>query len=387
MMSGGVDSSVAASLLVKQGHNVTGVFMKCWSLEQLAKLGIPADLYGCFWEDDARDAQLVADKLGIPFEVWDLQDEYMDKVVTYMVQEYKVGRTPNPDVMCNSTIKFGVFYSAALQRGAEYVATGHYAQRGMYQAQDASFSVIQKGADATKDQAYFLWRVQPERIPWMLFPLQQFASKQAVRNYATEHALVTAHKPDSQGLCFIGSTPLRDMLSHVHGTAPGDIVTTNWEHASAAKKLTKKDKQQFERDGYVTIGQHPGAALYTIGQRNQLGLSGGPWFVLRNDVAHNRLYVQHGTQQQVLQCQDITISDCVFHVPLQAWPRDATGRIRVESQIRYHGTIIACTVTQQSDTNPITLHIHTDTPHTAVAPGQGLVIYDANIMLGGGVIV
>jgi len=386
MMSGGVDSSVAASLLVNQGYQVTGVFMKCWSLEQLDKLKIPRDLYGCFWEDDARDAELVAKKLNIPFEIWDLQEEYMQKVVNYMVCEYKIGRTPNPDVMCNSTIKFGIFYKKAKSLGADFVATGHYASKQNYKNNPA----IAKGKDAAKDQSYFLWKISSEVISDILFPLEIFNTKQEVRKYAEENNLITAKKPDSQGLCFIGSTPLRHMLSSIYGTKNGQIVTNNFEQAKNAKQLTKKDKKEFDNFGYVTIGSHPGASLYTIGQRNNLGLSGGPWFVVKTDVVKNIVFVNHQQDAEILLQNTIFIKDICLQVPFSSLKIEEDGLLHCQCQIRYHGTLVDCTIDFETENNkflsPKSAIVMCHKPVQAVAYGQSLVFYDQEFMLGGGVI-
>jgi len=384
MVSGGVDSSVAAALLKDEGYDVTAIFMKCWSLSQLEKLGVSPDLYGCFWEDDAKDAEVVAKKIGIPFEIWDFQDEYFEKVVNYMVEEYKMGRTPNPDVMCNSTIKFGIFFEKAKQRGADFVATGHYAGRSTYHG----YEVITKGKDEKKDQSYFLWRVSQEKIPSILFPLSQFEHKSEVRNIAEQKGLITAKKPDSQGLCFIGTTPLREMLTQVFGKKSGEIVTANWEKAAGAKRLTKKDTLQFNKTGYVTIGQHDGAALYTIGQRNNLKLGGGPWFVYQNDVLNNRVVVQHGEQKNSLLASEIIINNINLHIPFSSLKLDKNGLFHCEGQIRYHGEMVACAIHFLTDENGLanSAKVTCKTPVHSVANGQGFVFYDGEVMLGGGVI-
>ena len=349
MLSGGVDSSVTAAVLKEQGYHVVGVFMKCWSLEQLDALGVSKDLYGCFWEEDAADARAVANTLEIPFYTWNFEEEYKQGVVDYMVAEYRAGRTPNPDVMCNSVIKFGVFYERAMKLGADYVATGHYAR-----VRETEYgSRIFRGRDQAKDQSYFVWRIPRQYLPRVLMPIGEFDSKAQVRAKAEEYGLLTATKKDSQGLCFVGTTPVRELLLQTIGERVGEIVN------------------------YTTgevLGPHRGAFQYTIGQRQNLGLAGGPWFVHSIDVKTNRVYVVHVQAQEALYRSSFRVS--------RAW-LDRVGEADV--QIRYRQMAKPGTI-RSANTDKETLEVVFEEPQRAIARGQSVVFYDNEQMLGGGFI-
>lgn len=394
MMSGGVDSSVAAACLVEQGYDVKGVFMKCWSLDALEKLGVSKDLYGCFWEDDAQDAQLVAKKLGIPFEIWDFQGEYRQKVVDYMIREYRSGRTPNPDVMCNSTIKFGIFYKKAIELGADFVATGHYARmvkienlklkneseffvvssslisdatRQVRESLYSNTKLIARGLDSNKDQSYFIWGIKKEQLDHILFPVGEFESKSKVREKAEQLDLITAKKPDSQGLCFIGQTPLRELLLQTLGEKDGDIV---------------------DGSGRV-LGRHRGSYLYTVGQREKLGLSGGPWFVTNIDIDKNEVVVSHQDELKPLFSSQLVARDLNWFVDytktvIQANLDEPIPSLilHCQAQIRYRQIPEKCIVEIFSDHAKVKFK----SPVRAVAKGQSIVFYDGDIILGGGVI-
>lgn len=413
MMSGGVDSSVAALDLKEQGYDVIGVFMKCWSIERLRELGVDDALYGCYWEEDSNDAQLVAHTLGIPFFVWDFEAEYKRAVVDYMIEEYKSGRTPNPDVMCNSMIKFGIFFDRAMQLGADYVATGHYARirefrvRGdaseisdesKHNKEDLRYSntihsdnsrlYIARGKDMNKDQSYFLNRVAANRVDKILFPVGEYESKAEVRARALAYSLITADKKDSQGLCFIGETPLRELLLQTLGEVEGDIMSL---------------------DGHV-LGRHPGAVLYTIGQRNKLGLAGGPWYVHHIDVKENRVYVAHETQSKELLGSEILATDCNYYCTPQelaylSKTHQLTGQIRyrqdaeplhiVNIEQMYSignsgndndGFDVAVEDHDSIPQSLDTMHIRFDRPIKAISAGQSVVIYADTIMVASGII-
>ncbi|GAB4148212.1 MAG: tRNA 2-thiouridine(34) synthase MnmA [Patescibacteria group bacterium] len=361
MMSGGVDSSVAAAVLQEQGYEVIGVFMKCWSIEQLESLGAEKSLYGCFWEEDVEDARLVAGRLNIPFYVWDFEKEYKNGVVDYMLREYASGRTPNPDVMCNSTIKFGIFYQRAMELGADFVATGHYAKRqdlvdfANYYLKDNNETGIGRGKDANKDQSYFLWRLPAQVVSKTLFPIGEFETKQAVRLKAESLNLITAAKKDSQGLCFIGETPLRDLLLQTLGSKQGQIL---------------------DMHGKV-LGQHPGAYLYTVGQRTGLGLSGGPWFVVETDITQNLVKVAHQSEESYLFKSELQVSDLNWLVNLPS------SSFKAQAQIRYRQKAVDCKVEIKPNNSA---DIVFDEPVRAVSKGQSIVFYDNELMLGGGVI-
>lgn len=359
MLSGGVDSSTTASYLVDNGYEVIAVFMKCWSRDQLEIMGLSQDLYACLWEDDLEDAKLVAQKLKIPFEVWDFQDQYRQKVIEYMLSEYRLGRTPNPDVMCNSTIKFGMFFDKAIANGADFVASGHYARISNYtstNAQNPSSQIcIARGLDTNKDQSYFLWRIQKSHLSKVLFPIGEFENKQQVRSYASQNDLITATKKDSQGLCFVGKTPLRELLLESIGHKDGQILSTTGQ----------------------ILGTHPGSYLYTIGQREKLGLSGGPWFVSKIDIAKNQVIVSHVDNIQDLYHSRLEITDLnwqAFNTPQQ--------KFECLAQIRYRQQPEPCTVEIISDRLTVTF----DKPIKSPSVGQSIVFYEDQIMLGGGII-
>ncbi len=376
MMSGGVDSSVAAADLVDQGHEVIGVFMKCWSIEQLESLGADKSLYGCFWEDDVTDARLVAAKLKIPFYVWDFQAEYKAGVVDYMLFEYQNGRTPNPDVMCNSIVKFGIFYQRAMELGADFVATGHYAKIAQFsdfleplteseivgntlnsELWTKSQKYIVRGRDSGKDQSYFLWRVKSAQIQKSLFPIGEYQSKAEVRVRAESLGLITASKPDSQGLCFIGETPLRELLLQTLGQKNGEIL---------------------DESGRV-LGVHPGAFLFTIGQRSGLGLSGGPWFVVSLDMAQNQVIVARAGQDESLLGTKLLAKELNWQISAA----QNLTKFSCQTQIRYRQDAVDCTVEILENGN---IEVGFTEPIRAISPGQSIVLYHGEIMLGGGVI-
>lgn len=347
MMSGGVDSSVAAAVLKDQGYDVVGIFIKCWSIESLKQMGVSDDLYGCFWEEDSTDARLVADSLDIPFYVWDFEEEYKKGVVDYMISEYKAGRTPNPDVMCNSTIKFGIFYEKAMNLGADFVATGHYAR--------SYNGCLYRGKDEKKDQSYFVWRIRKDQLKHILMPIGEFDTKAQVREVARKYNLMTAGKPDSQGLCFIGETPVRQLLLQTLGEKEGDIV-----------------------DIYGKIlGKHNGAFQYTIGQRHQLGLAGGPWFVQSIDIDKNIVFVAHESDQKSLYSESLIAKNNNYFQDL------SEDKIYIfTAQIRYRQDAQQCSIVRRGNE----LLISFAEPIRAVSKGQSVVIYDEDRIIAGGII-
>jgi tRNA-uridine 2-sulfurtransferase len=367
MMSGGVDSSVAAYLLKSNpNYDVYGVFMKCWSLEKLREKGFADSVYACNWEEDVIDAKMVADKLNIPFEVWDFQDEYSDKVIDYMIEEYSLGRTPNPDVMCNSVVKFGVFYNKAMSMGADYVATGHYARI----IKEGGQSYIAKAFDTIKDQSYFLWKIEAERLNKTIFPIGEIHNKAEVRKIAIDQGLLTANKKDSQGLCFVGKSSLKDMLTQRLGIRVGNIITDNIDAASNAIKINNKQKQEYAETGFVTIGNHQGAYLFTIGQRENLYLSGGPWYVSKVDVNKNIVYVMHNDTKQGMELESFKIESIN-----QFQTIDSNKTYNCIT--RYNQTPIECKV----EGNIVTLM-----NSSTIASGQSFVCYDQDTMVLGGII-
>lgn len=338
-MSGGVDSSLTAALLVEQGFDVTGVYMKNWT----------QDLPGmkCPWADDLADAKRVAVQLGIDFKVFDFENEYKHKVVDYMIDEYKNGRTPNPDIMCNQEVKFKLFLEAALEDGADMIATGHYAR--------VKDGVLLQAADANKDQTYFLYRVTGTALAKTLFPLGEF-TKPTVRKMAQEQGLYTAAKKDSQGICFVGKVGIREFLSQYVEQQPGKIID-----ARSGKEL----------------GMHDGAIFYTLGQRHGLDIGGGlPYYVVGKDMAKNEVYVTTDLNDGALWKDGIQLANVHW---INDQPPAGTYHIR----IRHRAPLVAGMLTYEGGDVTLTLHDE----QRAIASGQSVVIYDDQICLGGGIII
>jgi tRNA-uridine 2-sulfurtransferase len=338
-MSGGVDSSLTAALLVEQGYDVTGVYMKNWS----------QDLPGvkCPWADDLADAKRVAVQLGIDFKVFDFESQYKQKVVDYMIDEYKAGRTPNPDIMCNQEVKFKLFLDAAIADGADMIATGHYAQ--------VRDSLLLRAVDDNKDQTYFLYRVTGAAMSKTLFPIGSFTKPQ-VRVMAEKRGLTTAIKKDSQGICFVGQVGIREFLSMYVDLKPGKII----------------DK----RSGAV-LGHHDGAIFYTLGQRHGLELGGGlPYYVVGKDMDKNEVYV-------TTDLNDGTLWHDTVQLHSVHWINEAPKNGRYQIRSRHRAPLVPAEIAVDGDSVSLKL---TD-PQRAFAPGQSVVIYDDQICLGGGIII
>jgi tRNA-specific 2-thiouridylase len=338
-MSGGVDSSLSAALLKEQGYDVTGVYMKNWT----------QDLPGmrCPWADDLADAKRVAVQLGIDFKVFDFENEYKHKVVDYMIEEYKLGRTPNPDIMCNQEVKFKLFLEAALEDGADMIATGHYAQveRGL----------LKQAIDTNKDQTYFLYRVKGEALAKTLFPLGGF-TKPEVREMAKARGLFTAGKKDSQGICFVGKIGIREFLSQYVEQKPGKIIDK------------KTDKE---------LGVHDGAIFYTLGQRHGLEIGGGlPYYVVGKSMEKNEVYVTTDLQDDTLWKKEVQLSSVHW---INDIPAEGTYAIRV----RHRAPLVKAVLKYQAD-GMATLTL--DDPERAVTAGQSIVVYDEAVCLGGGIV-
>ena len=334
-MSGGVDSSVAAALLVEQGYEVTGVYMKNWS----------QDLPGmkCPWADDLADAKRVAVQLGIDFLVYDFESEYRERVVQYMVDAYKEGRTPNPDIMCNQEVKFKLFLEAALTGGADYIAMGHYART------DAGRLLSAK--DENKDQTYFLYRVSKGALLKTILPLGDY-TKQEVREMAKERKLYTAQKKESMGVCFVGQVSMRDFLSQYITTKSGDIV---------------------EKETNKVIGKHDGALFYTLGQRHGLIVGGGlPYYVVGKSMDKNEVYVSSDLNNQAMWRQEIELG--AIH-----WIGDNQGDGDYHVRIRHR----APKVKARLDKN----RLYMSEAQRAPASGQSAVLYLGEECVGGGIII
>lgn len=291
-LSGGVDSSVAAYLLKEQGYEVIGMFMKNWHDESVTLSD------ECPWIDDSNDALLIANQLGIPYQVIDLSKEYKERIVNYMFNEYEAGRTPNPDVLCNREIKFDAFLKAALELGADYVATGHYCRRK--DNNDGSVSLL-SGKDKNKDQSYFLCQLDQEQLQKTLFPIGEL-QKEEVRAIAKENNLITADKKDSQGLCFVGKISLPEFLQQKLTVKPGEIIEipNDLEQLEEYHKIEKTIDQiealstpfSFRKEYGIKVGEHQGAHFYTIGQRKGLNIGGrpNPSFVVQIDTKNNIVF-------------------------------------------------------------------------------------------------
>ena len=340
-MSGGVDSSVTAALLVQAGHDVTGVYMKNWS----------QDLPGmvCPWKDDYQDAKRVAVQLGIPFKMYDFETEYRQRVVDYMLDGYRKGLTPNPDIMCNQEVKFKLFLDTALADGADMIATGHYARThdgGLYTA-----------ANAEKDQTYFLYRVTEDALKHSLMPIGDYETKQQVRAEATRLGLATAQKKDSQGICFVGKVGIKDFLLHELGEQKHGII--------------------FDQNG-VRVGEHDGAIFYTIGQRQGLGVGGGlPYYVTGKDMVKNEVYVTTNLQDGSLWRQSLSLTE--LHWINESPEIGKTYQVRT----RYRADLVECTI---DDANGV-FEVKLAQDIRAITPGQSAVFYDGNHVLGGGIVI
>jgi tRNA-specific 2-thiouridylase len=348
-MSGGVDSSVTALLLKQQGYEVIGLFMKNWEDDD--------DSEYCSSRQDLIDAVSVADTIGIPIEAVNFAKEYKDRVFSYFLREYEAGRTPNPDILCNSEIKFKAFLDHAIRLGAEKIATGHYAG---VREQDGLFQLL-KASDASKDQSYFLHRLNQQQLSKAMFPLNNIP-KSKVREIAHQHRLSNAAKKDSTGICFIGERPFREFLNRYLPTKPGDMVTP---------------------EGRV-MGQHMGLSFYTYGQRQGLGIGGGkdssgePWFVASKDMAHNRLIVVQGHDHPLLLNPELDALDMHW---ISGTAADATRAYAAKT--RYRQEEASCRIAQSGERG---VHFTFDEAQWAVTPGQSVVIYDGDICLGGGII-
>ncbi|HRH22100.1 MAG TPA: tRNA 2-thiouridine(34) synthase MnmA [bacterium] len=342
-LSGGVDSSVTAALLVQAGYDVTGVFMQNWS----------ADFAGCCnLAADTADARAVADQLNIPFYVWNFEAEYKAKVLDYFFAEYEAGRTPNPDVMCNREIKFKLFLDRALKLGADLVATGHYAQV----IEDKGIFKLKKGIDPSKDQSYFLCRLGQHELSHALFPLGAMP-KSEVRKLALDFKLPTATKKDSQGICFVGKIDIKEFLRTRIKQVPGEIIN---------------------HDGEV-LGEHVGLPFYTIGQREGIGnLAGGPYYVVDKNLSTNQLLVSSDPFDELLWRNGCIINDLSWVSQALELPAE------VEVVIRYHHEPISATLKLDTAGEII---VNFADKQRAVTPGQLAVIFIGEELIGAGVIV
>jgi len=339
-MSGGVDSSVAALLLQKSGFNLVGCYIKGW---------YPPGVV-CSWKEDRRDAMRVCASLGIPFITVDAEKEYKKEVVDYMISEYKAGRTPNPDIMCNKSVKFGVFLKKALAMGADYIATGHYVRK-------LKNNALAIAKDLNKDQSYFLWTLTQEQLKHCLFPLGDLL-KSEVRKIAKKNGLATAEKEESQGVCFIGEFNMEDFL----------------------KKYIKQKKGKVVTAGGKIIGEHNGLAFYTIGQRHGFGFGGGeggPYYIVEKDFKNNRLIAAEKKDEKKFSRKEVVVENANW---ISAIPKKGK---KYQARIRYRQPLEEC---EAAEISKDSTKIIFKNSQRAVTPGQSLVIYDGEKMIGGGII-
>ena len=387
-LSGGVDSSVAAYLLLQQGYEVIGLFMKNWHDDSVTISN------ECPWLEDSNDALLVAEKLGIPFQTVDLSEAYKEKIVDYMFNEYEKGRTPNPDVLCNREIKFDVFMKIALRLGADYVATGHYCRKGELEVEGEKKFQLLAGIDKNKDQSYFLCQLSQDQLSKSLFPIGEL-TKPEVRQIATQLDLVTAEKRDSQGLCFIGKVRLPEFLQQKLQPKEGLIIQIDKDNSVynslAITELSLEDdlKSKSKKINYTpemgkVVGKHQGAHYFTIGQRKGLHVGGTtePLFIIATDVETNTIYTGLGSQHPGLFKSALFIEKSEIH-----WIReDLTLKIgeskQVMARIRYRQELQKATLYQFEKG----MYVDFNLPQSAITQGQFVAWYEANELIGSGVI-
>ncbi|MFC7372750.1 tRNA 2-thiouridine(34) synthase MnmA [Fictibacillus iocasae] len=344
-MSGGVDSSVAALLLKQAGYDVIGIFMKNW--DDTDEFGV------CTATEDYNDVIAVCNQIGIPYYAVNFEKEYWDKVFTYFLEEYKAGRTPNPDVMCNKEIKFKAFLDHALALGADFVATGHYA-RAAFNGEEVQ---MLRGVDTNKDQTYFLNQLSQEQMARVMFPIGEL-TKPELRRIAQEAGLATASKKDSTGICFIGERDFKEFLSNYLPAKPGEMQTLEGE----------------------VKGKHDGLMYYTIGQRHGLGIggSGDPWFVVGKNLEQNVLYVEQGFHHDALYSESLTAVK-----PSWVSGKEVPSEFKCTAKFRYRQPDMGVTVKVNEEK---TLTVVFDEPQRAITPGQAVVFYNGDICLGGATI-
>jgi tRNA-uridine 2-sulfurtransferase len=387
-LSGGVDSSVAAYLLQQQGYDVIGLFMKNWHDDSVT---ISND---CPWLEDSNDALLVAEKLGIPFQTVDLSEEYKEKIVDYMFNEYEKGRTPNPDVLCNREIKFDVFMKIALSLGADYVATGHYCRKGEIEVNGQRVFQLLAGADNNKDQSYFLCQLSQEQLAKALFPIGEL-TKPEVRELATQLDLVTAEKRDSQGLCFIGKVRLPEFLQQKLQAKEGQIIQIDKNipeyNYIKQKGLSLKEELLFDsrKIAYTpgmgkVVGKHQGAHYFTIGQRKGLNVGGttDPLFIIATNVDTNTIYTGLGSEHPGLFKSALFIEKSEVH-----WIRTdlalANGEsMEVKARIRYRQPLQKANLYQFENG----MYVAFEEPQSAITEGQFVAWYLGDELVGSGVI-
>ena len=387
-LSGGVDSSVTAHLLKEQGFDVIGLFMKNWHDDSVTISN------ECPWLEDSNDAMIVAEKLGIPFQVVDLSEQYKERIVDYMFDEYRKGRTPNPDVLCNREIKFDVFMDIALKLGAEYVATGHYCRKGEEIIDGKPVYKLLAGKDTNKDQSYFLCQLSQEQLTKALFPIGEL-TKQEVRKIAKEAALITAEKKDSQGLCFIGKVRLPEFLQQKLAPKEGAIVTIPVDFSQYTKSTPNFENKEAELAYFSTkfsyqkedgkfVGMHQGAHYFTKGQRKGLNVGGTKeaLYVLETDVVENIIYTGEGKNHQGLYRNVLFVSNEEIHWIREDLALNIGENMQVEARIRYRQTLEKATLHKVENG----LYVEFEKKQSAIQEGQFVAWYQYEELLGSGVI-
>lgn len=388
-LSGGVDSSVAAHLLLERGYEVVGVFMRNWHDESVTINN------ECPWIDDSNDAMLAADHLGIPFHVLDLSREYRERIVEYMFREYEAGRTPNPDVLCNREIKFDVFLKAALNLNAEFVATGHYCRKEtMANDNGQSIHRLLAGLDPNKDQSYFLCQLNQKQLARVLFPVGEL-KKPEVRQIAFEIGLPNAAKKDSQGLCFVGKVKLPVFLQQQLKPKRGRLieVPSNAQlissHTASGRALDDELSAScypfaFSKQMGLDIGEHKGMHYYTIGQRKGLGVGGKaePMFVLELDAKENIVYMGQGENHPGIFRKGLFIPESNMHWVREDLKLGIGSSGKYTSRIRYRQPLTACTITRTA----LGLYMVFDEQQRSIARGQFAAWYLGDELIGSGII-
>ncbi len=390
-LSGGVDSSVAAHLLIEQGHEVIGLFMRNWVDDSVI---ISEE---CPWVEDSNDAMAVAEKLGIPFQVIDLSQQYKERIVDYMFAEYKSGRTPNPDVLCNREVKFDIFLNAAMQLGADFVATGHYCRKDSFEKDGKTIHRLLAGKDPNKDQSYFLCQLNQAQLAKAMFPIGELLKPQ-VREIAKELDLVTAEKKDSQGLCFIGKVRLPEFLQQQLEPKTGEIVEISNSHQNfhtefngsiqpnptdADLAILTKAYEMQKSDGKV-VGEHHGAHYFTIGQRKGLNVGGTPepLFIIGTDVKENIVFTGQGKNHKGLLRQGLFVEQADVHWVREDLKLQSGAQADYQVRIRYRQDLENATLYMRENK----LFVIFEKPQKAIAAGQFVAWYDGEELVGSGVI-
>ena len=387
-LSGGVDSSVAAYLLQQQGYEVIGLFMKNWHDDSVTISN------ECPWLEDSNDALLVAEKLGIPFQTVDLSEQYKEKIVDYMFREYELGRTPNPDVLCNREIKFDVFMKIAMSLGADFVATGHYCRKGEIEIGANKTYQLLAGADTNKDQSYFLCQLSQAQLAKSLFPIGEL-TKPEVREIAAQMDLITAEKKDSQGLCFIGKVRLPEFLQQKLQPKEGLIVQIDKNHPvynyknqefDSVEAHLKSESQSvfYNQEMGKIVGKHQGAHYFTIGQRKGLNVGGTtePLFIIATNVETNTIYTGLGSQHPGLFKKGLFIEKSEVHWVREDLKLENGQTLEVKARIRYRQPLEKATLHQFENG----MYILFEEPQSAITEGQFVAWYLDDELVGSGVI-